>query len=162
MTQPTQTDPAKLRADIQQGMVERLEWFDAHYGVLSIFAFQPGSDPVYLRGRSKQACRYCGRADPEVKFKHVASGDFEAALPSRKMACFLDCLTEHRLAELMAHKKTWSAAQTDTFELLHGLIDHSGDVRNALIHRITTMDSEWKNHTFMHGLQPAPNLLWVG
>lgn len=35
---------------------------------------------------------------PEIKFKHVASGDFEAALASRKMADFLTWLTEHRLA----------------------------------------------------------------
>jgi hypothetical protein len=34
----------------------------------------------------------------EIKFKHVASGDFEAVLASRKMARFLAWLTEHRLA----------------------------------------------------------------
>ena len=35
---------------------------------------------------------------PEIKFKHVASGDFEVALASRKMARFLAWLTEPRLA----------------------------------------------------------------
>lgn len=35
---------------------------------------------------------------PEIKFKHVASGDFEAPLALRKMTLFLAWLTEHRLA----------------------------------------------------------------
>lgn len=72
MSQSTESAPAQLRADIQNGMVERLEWFDARYDVASNYAFQPGSDPVYLGDRSKMVCRYCGRADPEVKFKKLA------------------------------------------------------------------------------------------
>jgi hypothetical protein len=72
MTQSTETAPAQLRADIQKGMVERLEWFYARYDVVSIYAFQPGSDPVYLGDKSKMVCRYCGRANPEVEFKKLA------------------------------------------------------------------------------------------
>jgi hypothetical protein len=30
---------------------------------------------------------------------------------------------------------------------------------DAFVHRITAMDSEWKNNTFMHGLPPMPHLL---
>jgi hypothetical protein len=35
---------------------------------------------------------------PEIKFKHVANGDFEAVLASRKMAQFLAWLTERQIA----------------------------------------------------------------
>lgn len=72
MTQHTETAHAQLRADIQKGMVDRLEWFDARYDVISNYAFQPGSDSVYLGDKSRMVCRYCGRADPEVKFKKLA------------------------------------------------------------------------------------------
>ncbi len=32
----------------------------------------PGSKRAYLGDKAKQVCRYCGRADPEVKFKLLA------------------------------------------------------------------------------------------
>ena len=35
---------------------------------------------------------------PEIKFKHVASGDFEAVLASRNMTRFLTWLTEHQIS----------------------------------------------------------------
>lgn len=63
------------------------------------------------------------------------------------------------MPELLKRKKAWNAAQTETFDLLMGLIDYSDDVSNAFIHRITAMDREWKNNTFMHGLPAMPHLL---
>ena len=72
MTQSTDTDPAQLRADIQKGMSECLELFNARYDVVRAYAFQPGDDRVYLGDKLKKVCRYCGRADPEVKFKKLA------------------------------------------------------------------------------------------
>jgi hypothetical protein len=71
---------------------------------------------------------------------------------------YQDFVEQHRLPELLARKKAWSVAQTETFELLRGLIDYSDDVSNAFIHRITAMDSEWKNDTFMHD-RPSPQHL---
>ena len=45
---------------------------------------------------------------PEIKFKHVASGDFEAVLASRKMARFLAWLRERQLLKhqhrLLVHR----------------------------------------------------------
>lgn len=72
MTQATETDSAQLRADIQKGIIESLKWFGARYDVVGAYAFQPGSDAVYLGDKSKKVCRYCGRAEPEVKFKKLA------------------------------------------------------------------------------------------
>ena len=56
-------------------------------------------------------------------------------------------------------RKTYAIDGTETFDLLRGLIDYSDDVSNAFVHRITAMDSEWKNDTFMHALPPMPHLL---
>ena len=72
---------------------------------------------------------------------------------------YQDFVEEHQLPELLARKKAWSPAQSETFDLLRALIDYSDDVSNAFVHRITAMDSEWKNNTFMHALPPMPHLL---
>lgn len=72
---------------------------------------------------------------------------------------YQDFVEQLRLPELLARKKTWSEAQTKTFDLLRCLIDYSHDVSNAFIHRITAMDSEWKNDAFMHDMPPMPHLL---
>jgi lipopolysaccharide export system permease protein len=72
---------------------------------------------------------------------------------------YQDFIEKHRLPELLARKKAWSAGQTETFDLLRGLIAYSDDVSNAFIHRITAMDSEWKNNAFMHGFPAMPHLL---
>ncbi len=72
---------------------------------------------------------------------------------------YQDFVEAHRLPELLARKKAWSAAQIETFDLLRGMIDYSDGVSNAFIHRITAMDSEWKNDAFMHGLPPMPHLI---
>jgi len=60
---------------------------------------------------------------------------------------------------LLARKKAWSAAQCETFGMLRALIDYSDEVSNAFVHRITAMDNEWKNNSFMHSLPPMPHLL---
>ncbi len=90
------------------------------------------------------------RVDPGIQLADVTVGLFGK---------YQDFVEEHRLPELLARKKAWSAAQSETFELLRGLIDYSDTVSNAFVHRITAMDSEWKNNTFMHGLPPMPHLL---
>ncbi|NOT20429.1 MAG: DUF3800 domain-containing protein [Sideroxydans sp.] len=72
---------------------------------------------------------------------------------------YQDFVEKHRLPELLARKKAWNSAQTESFNLLQGLINHSDKVSNAFVHRITAMDSEWKNDTFMHDLPPMPHLL---
>ncbi|TLS19228.1 MAG: hypothetical protein FDZ72_04805 [Betaproteobacteria bacterium] len=90
------------------------------------------------------------KADPGIQLADVTVG---------LIGKYQDFVEEHRLPELLARKKAWSAAQTQTFDLLRGLIDYSHDVSNAFVHRITAMDSEWKNDTFMHALPPMPHLL---
>ena len=49
--------------------------------------------------------------------------------------------------------------QTDCFRLLRGLIDYSDDMSTAFIHRITALDSKYKDNAFMHGRPPMPHLL---
>lgn len=88
--------------------------------------------------------------DPGIQLADVAVG---------LIGKYQDFVEAHRLPELLARKKAWSAAQTETFELLRGLIDYSDDMSNAFIHRVTAMDSEWKNDAFMHALPPMPHLL---
>ena len=90
------------------------------------------------------------KADPGIQLADVTVG---------LIGKYQDFVEEHRLPVLLARKKVWSAAQTETFDLLRGLIDYSDDVSNAFVHRITAMDSEWKNDTFMHALPPMPHLL---
>ena len=63
------------------------------------------------------------------------------------------------MPELLARKKAWSAAQCEAFGMLRGLIDYSDEVSNAFFQRITAMDSEWKNNSFMHDRPPMPHLL---
>jgi hypothetical protein len=90
------------------------------------------------------------RAEPGIQLADVTVG---------LIGKYQDFVEEHRLPELLARKNAWSAAQTETFDLLRGLIDYSDAVSNAFVHRITAMDSEWKNDTFMHALPPIPNLV---
>ena len=90
------------------------------------------------------------KADPGIQLADVTVG---------LIGKYQDFVEAHRLPELLARKKAWSTAQTETFELLRGLIDYSEDMSNAFIHRVTTMDSEWKNDAFMHALLPMPHLL---
>lgn len=90
------------------------------------------------------------KADPGIQLADVTVG---------LLGKYQDFVEEHRLPELLARKEGWSAAQTESFNLLRGLIDYSDTVSNAFIHRITAMDSEWKNSAFMHALPPMPHLL---
>ncbi|RQO58500.1 hypothetical protein DBR47_12370 [Paucibacter sp. KBW04] len=90
------------------------------------------------------------KTDPGIQLADVTVG---------LIGKYEDFVEKHRLPELLARKKAWSAAQTETFELLRGLIDYSDDVSNAFIHRITAMDSEWKNDTFMLGFPALSHLL---
>lgn len=90
------------------------------------------------------------RAEPGIQLADVTVG---------LIGKYQDFVEEHPLPELLARKKAWSAAQSETFDLLRSLIDYSDDVSNAFVHRITAMDSEWKNDIFMHALPPMPHLL---
>lgn len=72
---------------------------------------------------------------------------------------YQDFVEQHRLTELLARKTAWNPVQVESFRLLRDLIDYSDEVSNGFFHRITAMDSEWKNNTFMHGLPPMPHLL---
>lgn len=90
------------------------------------------------------------KVDPGIQLADVTVG---------LIGKYQDFVEGHRLPELLARKKVWSAAQLETFELLRGLVDCSDNVSNAFIHRITAMDSEWKNDTFMHDRPPPLHLL---
>lgn len=90
------------------------------------------------------------KADPGIQLADVTVG---------LIGKYQDFVEEHRLPELLARKKGWSPIQIESFNLLRGLIDYSDEVSNAFVHRITAMDSEWKNNTFMHGLPPMAHLL---
>lgn len=90
------------------------------------------------------------KADPGIQLADVTVG---------LIGHYQEFVERHRLPWLLARKKSWSAMQTATFNLLRGLIDYSDGLSNALIHRITAMDSEWKNDCLMHDMPPMPHLL---
>ncbi len=90
------------------------------------------------------------KASPGIQLADVVTG---------LLGKYQDFVEEHRLPELLRRKKAWSANQTESFNLLRGLIDYSDTVSNGFIHRITAMDSEWKNDTFMHDSPPMAHLL---
>lgn len=63
------------------------------------------------------------------------------------------------LPELLKRKNTWDEIQIVNFNLLRRLIDLSDEVSNAFIHRVTAMDSQWKNDAFMHNLPASTHLM---
>ncbi|MFT4434163.1 DUF3800 domain-containing protein [Caballeronia sp. 15715] len=66
---------------------------------------------------------------------------------------------EHPLPELMNRKKSWNKIQNANFGALRQLIDMSDAASNAFIHRITAMDSGWKNDAFLHDMTPMRHLI---
>lgn len=72
MAQSTETNPTQLRVEIHKALMERLEWFKRHYDIVSQHVLGPNSERVYLGDKSKRVCRYCGLAEPQVKFRKVA------------------------------------------------------------------------------------------
>lgn len=66
---------------------------------------------------------------------------------------------EHPLQELLKRKNKWNEIQITNFNLLRQLIDLSDEVSNAFIHRLTAIDSTWKDETFLHGRPAMPHLL---
>tara|TARA_B100001250_G_scaffold395702_1_gene400891 strand:- start:788 stop:1918 length:1131 start_codon:yes stop_codon:yes gene_type:complete len=90
------------------------------------------------------------QSDPGIQIADVIVG---------LLGRYQDFVEEHRLQELLDRKKTWSKEQTDCFRLLRGLIDYSDDMSTAFIHRITALDSKYKDNAFMHGRPPMPHLL---
>lgn len=86
------------------------------------------------------------KADPGIQLADVIVG---------LLGKYQDFVEQHPLRELQARGAAWNEGQKKAFGLLRGLIDRSDDVSNAFIHRVTALDSERKNATFMHG-EPAP------
>lgn len=64
-------------------------------------------------------------------------------------------LEEHSVEELIEIKKNLNLAQSQTLSLLSKLIDISDAQSNGFIHRISPMDSDYKNDYFLHD-RPLP------
>ncbi|MFC5527673.1 DUF3800 domain-containing protein [Rhodanobacter ginsengisoli] len=90
------------------------------------------------------------KVDPGIQLADVTVG---------LIGKYQDFVEGNRLPELLARKKAWNATQSENFDLLRRLIDFSDDVSNGFVHRITAMDSAYKNDTFMHGLPSKTHLL---
>lgn len=63
------------------------------------------------------------------------------------------------MSVLLNKRKTLTRTQSSTLKLLATMIDISDKTSNALLHRITTMDSDWKSDSFLSGRAPPPHLL---
>ena len=64
------------------------------------------------------------------------------------------------LPVLLQKKKNFTYSQKKNLSLLSELITLSDSISNALLFRITTMDSDWKSDSFLHGRSPPPHLLY--
>lgn len=69
-----------------------------------------------------------------------------------------DFLEEHSVEELIEIKKNLNPIQRQTLSLLRKLIDISDAQSNGFMHRISPMDSDYKNDYFLHD-RPLPNHL---
>ncbi|MEZ1323748.1 hypothetical protein QIW46_20605 [Pseudomonas fluorescens] len=67
-------------------------------------------------------------------------------------------LEEHSVEELIEIKQNLNSVQRLTLSLLRKLIDISDAQSNGFMHRISPMDSDYKNDYFLHDL-PLPNHL---
>lgn len=67
-------------------------------------------------------------------------------------------IEENSMASLLEKKRLLNPIQSQNLGLLKQLIDISHDASNAFFHKTTAMDSEWKNDTFLHDLDPPPHL----
>lgn len=67
-------------------------------------------------------------------------------------------LEEHSVKELVEIKKNLNPVQRQTLSLLSKLIDISDAQSNGFMHRISPMDSDYKNDYFLHG-RPLPDHL---
>ncbi|WP_256077737.1 DUF3800 domain-containing protein [Massilia sp. YIM B04103] len=63
------------------------------------------------------------------------------------------------LPALLRKRKELTKVQAANLELLAQLIEISDKTCNVLLHRITTMDSDWKSDAFLFGSKPPPHLL---
>nr|WP_314542608.1 DUF3800 domain-containing protein [uncultured Massilia sp.] len=63
------------------------------------------------------------------------------------------------MSALLRIRKNLTKTQAQTLKLLGDLIDISDKTSNALLFRITTMDSDWKSDAFLYGNGFPPHLL---
>lgn len=63
------------------------------------------------------------------------------------------------MSVLISKRKALTPTQASTLKLLATMIDISDKTSNALLHRITTLDSDWKSDWFIFGRVPPPHLL---
>jgi hypothetical protein len=101
----------------------------------------------------------------EVPFSFVDSKQFGEIQLSDVVVGFLgkyfSFIEQTPLSALLRKRKDLTRIQSANLELLEQLIDISDKTCNVLLHRITTMDSDWKSDSFLHGHEPPPHLLTV-
>ena len=101
--------------------------------------------------------------DRDVDFSFVDSKSVAEVQLSDIVAGFLGkyftFIEKTPMSALLNKRKALTRTQASTLKLLGTMIDISDKTSNALLHRITTMDSDWKSDSFLFGRAPPPHLL---
>lgn len=99
----------------------------------------------------------------EVPFSFVDSKAFGEIQLSDVVVGFLGkyftFIEQTPMSALLKKRKELTRIQSANLELLGKLIDLSDETSNVLLHRITTLDSDWKSDSFLFGRKPPPHLL---
>lgn len=101
--------------------------------------------------------------DREVDFSFVDSKSVAEVQLSDVVVGFLGkyftFIEKTPMPVLLRKRKALSRTQASTLKLLEAMIDISDETSNGLLHRLTTLDSDWKSDSFLFGRAPPPHLL---
>lgn len=101
--------------------------------------------------------------DREVDFSFVDSKSVAEVQLSDIVVGFLGkyftFIEKTPMSALLRKRKALTRTQASTLKLLEAMIDISDETSNGLLHRITTLDSDWKSDSFLLGRAPPPHLL---
>jgi hypothetical protein len=90
------------------------------------------------------------KAAPEIQLADVVVGF---------LGKYFTFIEKTPLSALLRLRQNLTKTQAHTLKLVGDLIDISDKTSNALLFRITTMDSDWKSDAFLHGSPFPPHLL---
>ncbi len=101
--------------------------------------------------------------DREVDFSFVDSKSSAEVQLSDIVVGFLGkyftFIEKTPMSVLLSKRKALTKTQSSTLKLFATMIDISDETSNGLLHRITTLDSDWKSDSFLLGRAPPPHLL---
>lgn len=102
-------------------------------------------------------------SDREISFSFVDSKAVAGIQLSDIVVGFLGkyftFIEQTPLKALLRIRGNLTRIQASNLELVSQLITISDRISKSLLHRVTTLDSDWKSDTFLHGRKPPQHLL---